>query len=102
MCTDDGCQLFHRIVDIREKASNVVRASVELFLTIRRELLPTPSKSHYTFNLRDLAKIFQGVSLLSLDVDLVCIPHHVRSHSDNASATSLCEHVGLLWSFVAA
>ena len=36
---------------------DIVKASMDLFSTIVRELLPTPSKSHYTFNLRDLAKV---------------------------------------------
>ena len=36
---------------------NIVRASTDLFSTIVKELLPTPNKSHYTFNLRDLAKV---------------------------------------------
>jgi dynein heavy chain len=43
----------------------VVAATLEIFKTISAELLPTPSKSHYTFNLRDLAKVIQGV--LSVD-----------------------------------
>ena len=42
-------------------ANDIVQASIDVFATIVRELLPTPSKIHYTFNLRDLAKVFQGV-----------------------------------------
>ena len=43
----------------------VVAATLEIFKTISGQLLPTPSKTHYTFNLRDLAKVIQGV--LSID-----------------------------------
>lgn len=41
-------------------SSGIVDATIEVFNTITRELLPTPQKSHYTFNLRDMAKVFQG------------------------------------------
>lgn len=37
-----------------------VQATVELYRNVVRELLPTPTKSHYLFNTRDLARVIQG------------------------------------------
>ncbi|KAJ1446978.1 dynein heavy chain and region D6 of dynein motor-domain-containing protein [Pelagophyceae sp. CCMP2097] len=37
------------------------RATMALFTWARARLLPSPSKFHYTFTLRDLARMFQGV-----------------------------------------
>jgi len=39
----------------------IVKATLDVFATVAVELLPTPAKSHYTFNLRDLAKVIQGI-----------------------------------------
>lgn len=37
-----------------------MQATVELYRSVVRELLPTPTKSHYLFNTRDLARVIQG------------------------------------------
>lgn len=42
-------------------AEPLVLAAVTLYERIAQELLPTPTKSHYLFNLRDLSKCIQGV-----------------------------------------
>src|SRR3546814_20906621 len=47
--------------EIGQLADALVHASIAIFNTVTRQLLPTPSKSHYTFNMRDLAKVFQGL-----------------------------------------
>ncbi|XP_041081390.1 dynein heavy chain 1, axonemal [Polyodon spathula] len=39
----------------------LVNATIKVYSTISAQLLPTPAKSHYTFNLRDLSKVFQGI-----------------------------------------
>lgn len=47
--------------DIRAKILPLVVASIEVFNTVLKELRPTPSRSHYLFNLRDVSKVMGGM-----------------------------------------
>mmetsp|Transcript_24429 Transcript_24429/g.96934 ORF Transcript_24429/g.96934 Transcript_24429/m.96934 type:complete len:2723 (+) Transcript_24429:2309-10477(+) len=53
--------LSHFSDAVSVKCQAIVHATIDIFNKIIAKLLPTPSKPHYTFNLRDLAKVFQGV-----------------------------------------
>nr|XP_054751474.1 dynein axonemal heavy chain 6-like isoform X1 [Lytechinus pictus]XP_054751475.1 dynein axonemal heavy chain 6-like isoform X1 [Lytechinus pictus] len=46
---------------VKEQADAIVGAAVEIYGRMSTDLLPTPAKSHYVFNLRDLSKCVQGV-----------------------------------------
>ena len=50
--------------DVAKQASAIVDATSSLYKKIASDLLPTPAKPHYTFNLRDFAKIIQGVMMI--------------------------------------
>ncbi|GFH19491.1 uncharacterized protein HaLaN_16445, partial [Haematococcus lacustris] len=66
---------------IQSSCEHVVAATVDCYNAIRAALLPTPSKSHYTFNLRDLSKVVQG-----------CMRCDPRSTSDVKQVLSLWLH----------
>ena len=44
--------------DISKCLDNIVEATQRVYGAVETNLKPTPSKSHYTFNLRDMSKIF--------------------------------------------
>ncbi|XP_041945152.1 dynein heavy chain 1, axonemal isoform X2 [Alosa sapidissima] len=50
-----------KIPEILPLNEPLVDATIRVYSTITSCLLPTPAKSHYTFNLRDLSKVFQGI-----------------------------------------
>lgn len=59
----------------------LVKTCINVYSTITTQLLPTPAKSHYTFNLRDLSKVFQGMlmadpSKLTNEQDLLRLWYH--------------------------
>jgi len=56
--------------NIANSSSEIVQASVEIYLRISEDLLSTPAKPHYVFNLRDLSKTIQGI----LQANFITIP----------------------------
>lgn len=52
---------------VKKVADGIVLATLDFYRTIRKELLPIPSKFHYLFNLRDISRVFQGILQCSVD-----------------------------------
>ena len=69
---------------MRKCTDAIVGAAVEIYSRMSTDLLPTPAKSHYVFNLRDLSKCVQGMcdSVINIGLRgyfqalLVCIPDY--------------------------
>jgi len=62
-------------------ASHIIKGSVDIYAYTIKSFLPTPTKCHYTFNLRDLSKVVQG--MLEMDPEDI---------TDNDTLVSLWVH----------
>nr|XP_040043942.1 dynein heavy chain 2, axonemal isoform X1 [Gasterosteus aculeatus aculeatus] len=47
--------------DVKPIGDVLTQATLELYYAVTSRFLPTPAKSHYLFNLRDISKVFQGL-----------------------------------------
>uniref|UniRef100_G1MWR4 Dynein axonemal heavy chain 1 n=1 Tax=Meleagris gallopavo TaxID=9103 RepID=G1MWR4_MELGA len=72
----------------------LVDATIYVYLTITSQLLPTPTKSHYTFNLRDLSKVFQGM-LMAQPSNIKVSPdkHHLLRLWYHESCRVFCDRL---------
>jgi len=73
--SDNMSQIFTTILDWKFQADGyasevaglskkIVQATLQVYQSTTEQLLPTPMKVHYTFNLRDFAKVVFGMLLL--------------------------------------
>ncbi|KNC54636.1 dynein heavy chain 2 [Thecamonas trahens ATCC 50062] len=49
------------VPEVASLTKSVVEGTISVYASIQAELRPTPSRSHYTYNLRDLSKVVEGV-----------------------------------------
>ena len=66
---------------IKETTDEIISRTIEVYNSAKMELLPIPSKSHYTFNMRDIWKVIQGIctgspKYVQLKEDMVKLWYH--------------------------
>jgi dynein heavy chain, axonemal len=47
--------------EIKNLSEPLAIATINVFNVVQEQFLPTPAKSHYVFNMRDVSKVFQGL-----------------------------------------
>ena len=54
-------------LEVKDMIMPIIKATMTLYSQVLETFLPTPSKSFYLFNLRDVAKVIQGIIQLQAD-----------------------------------
>lgn len=66
---------------IKDTIMQVTCATIDLYQSVLLRLPPTPAKSHYTFNLRDITRVFQGVAMVGANkLDSTIKIYHLWIH----------------------
>jgi dynein heavy chain len=73
---DNYLSIFDK--EVQDTALPIAEATISIYNSVRANMLPIPSKSHYTFNLRDVSKVIQGVMSLH------------KQHVDNQNSIIAC------------
>ena len=79
--------------EIQHLVQLILGASTDLYFDVKKEVLPTPSKSHYTFNLRDLSKIYQGLFLF--DIQGYYTSANVQPNNQSQEQLTIQDHQSL-------
>lgn len=54
--------------ELKQVGRDITTSTIDLYNKVITKMLPTPTKIHYLFNLRDISRIFQGLLRSNKDV----------------------------------
>lgn len=54
--------------ELRQIGRDITTATIDLYNKVISKMLPTPTKIHYLFNLRDISKVFQGLLRSNIEI----------------------------------
>jgi dynein heavy chain len=76
---------------VKDAVTKIPQALLKVFSSVVEALPPTPTKFHYIFNLRDLARVCEGVCLATSDK--VATEHAVARLFRNEATRVFCDRL---------